>query len=390
MPSPYTKYWDLDPNTTYLNHGSFGPSPIEVRAAREQWSAQLQQQPMKFFCRQMEEQLEVTATDLADFLHTKPARLALVDNATFAMNIAAATTELQPGDEVLLTDHEYGAVRNIWQAKCKTTGARLNTVNLPFPLTEDEIVSAVSKAITDNTRVIVISHVTSPTAVTLPVHKLCQLAKQHRMTSVVDGPHAVAMLDIHLDELGCDFYCGSCHKWLSAAFGSGFLWAHPRHHSRIQCPIISWGGSIAGRPACWQDRFNWLGTRDPAALLSISAAIEFLNRVGLNTFRTYASDLLNYAVNQLSEIEGIELLPGFQIDDVVSMCTIELPQPAGWKPGYHGQPDPLQAKLRDHHNIEIPIMSWNGRRLLRISAHLYNSTEDIDRLVEAVVGSVRS
>ncbi|APZ96093.1 aminotransferase class V-fold PLP-dependent enzyme [Fuerstiella marisgermanici] len=381
---PHADHWNLDPSTTYLNHGSFGPSPIAVRKAREEWSARLERQPMRFFCQDMEAELHVAAEHLAKFLHTKAARLALVDNATVAMNIVAESVDLKPGDEVLLTDHEYGAVRNIWNHKSQQTGAKIITAQLPFPLDDEGIVTALENAISDNTKMIVISHVTSPTAAILPVKAICQLAKRYGILTAIDGPHAIAMLDVHLDDIGCDYYCASCHKWLCAPFGSGFLWAHPKHHGKIRCPITSWGGSIAGRPSCWQDRINWLGTRDPAPLLSIPAAIEFFSELGLDTFRQHAHKLICHARRELLAMDGIGPFCTSTEADVVSMCAVELPQPADWKPGYHGHPDPLQLELRDEHGIELPVAAWNGRRFLRVSAHLYNSQEDIDKLLNAV------
>lgn len=384
MNESYAELWDLDPNTIYLNHGSFGPSPIEVRRIREDWSLQLERQPMRFFCQQMETLFADTAEQLAKFLRTKPARLALIDNATIAMNIVADSVALQTGDEILLTDHEYGAVRNIWQRKCQSTGAKIVTAQLPFPLNDDDTLSAIGNAITERTRIIVISHVTSPTAAILPVQRVCKLARQHGILTAIDGPHAVAMLDVHLDDIGCDYYCASCHKWLCAPFGSGFLWVHPRHHNKIQCPIVSWGGSIAGHAPLWQDRTNWLGTRDPAPLISISAAIAFLKRIGVNTFREHAHKLICHARKELLAIDGIGPFCTATEQDVISMCAVELPQPANWHPGYHGHPDPLQIELREQHGIETPVASWNGKRFLRVSAHLYNSMEHINKLLAAV------
>ncbi len=387
MTSPYAVLWDLDPETIYLNHGSFGPSPIEVRAVRDQWSAKLERQPMKFFCRQMESLLEKTAQDLAKFLHTKAARLALVDNATFAMGVAAESIELQSGDEVVLTDHEYGAVRNIWNQRCQLAGAKIITARLPLPLDDQSTVEAIEQTLSDRTKVIVVSHVTSPTASILPVKKICRLAKLRGVLTVIDGPHAVAMLDVQLDDIGCDFYCASCHKWLCASFGSGFLWVHPRHHHKVRCPIVSWGGSMSGQPASWKDRINWLGTRDPAALLSISTAIRFLRGITLPKFREHAHELITFFRREMLSVDGVGPLCTATEQDVVSMCAVELPQPSDWEAGYHGHPDPLQVHLRNDHGIEAMVAAWNGRRFLRVSAHLYNSKDDIEMLLEAVQGS---
>ncbi len=376
--------WELDPATVYLNHGSFGPSPLPVRQARESWSQQLQRQPMRFFCQQMEQQLEETTAVLAAFLQTKADRLVLTDNATFAMNVVAASVQLIPQDEVLLTDHEYGAVRNIWSHRCQQSGARVEVAVLPFPPTPDEVVESIAARITPRTRLLVVSHVTSATACILPVRQICELARQQRIPVCIDGPHAIAMLDVRPEQIGCDYYCGSGHKWLCAPFGSGFLWVHPRHQSRIRSPVVSWGGSISGRPASWKDSVNWQGTRDPAALLSISAAINFFTPERLTAFRDHSHDLLTYARRQLLTFPGVSEFCTPDEQDFISMCGVELPQPAGWKPGYHGHPDPLQTELRDQHGIEVPVASWNGHRYLRISTHLYNRREDIDALLNAL------
>ncbi|MCA9048254.1 MAG: aminotransferase class V-fold PLP-dependent enzyme, partial [Planctomycetaceae bacterium] len=364
----YASEWQLESGVIYLNHGSFGPAPVSVREACREWSSRLQRQPMKFFCREMEELLEGTAEDLAGFLNTSPARIALTDNATTAMNIVSHSVPLNAGDEVLLTDHEYGAVRNIWQEACRVSGAKLVTATLPYPLSSaDETTAAVAQMFTERTRVVVVSHVTSPTAAILPVQQICRTAGRRNILSVVDGPHAIGMLDVRPDEIGCDYFCASCHKWLCAAFGSGFLWVHPRHHSSVRCPIVSWGGSIAGRAPSWKDRINWLGTRDPAPLLSVSAALTFWKRVGLNTFRSHARQLAVSARDRLLQLPGTGPFCTPGRDDFVSMFAVELPQPADWRPGYHGHPDPLQADLRDRWNIEVPVASWNKRRYLRVS-----------------------
>lgn len=388
MPSinehPLASFWELDPTTTYLNHGSFGPSPLPVQQARAAWSERLERHPMRFFCQEMEAELERTSAVLAEFLKTHPERLALIDNATVAMNVVAASVDLKPGDEVLINDHEYGAVRNIWQAKCRESGTSLVTATLPFPPSAVDVVTAIESAITPKTRLIIVSHVTSATACILPIKAICRMAASHKIPVCVDGPHAIAMLDVNLDDLGCDYYCASGHKWLCAPFGSGFLWVHPRHHSSIRCPIISWGGSIAGRPATWKDRTNWLGTRDPAPFLAMADAVNFFTPERLSQFREHAHALVCHARRGLLEMPGVQSFCTPEESDFVSMAAVELPRPNGWKPGYHGAPDPLQIELRDRHQIEIPVGSWNGRRFLRVSAHLYTTLADVDRFLAAI------
>lgn len=376
-------FWSLDADTVYLNHGSFGPSPQPVQDAFVDWNRRVERQPMRFFCEELEERLEETAAHLADRLGTRSNRIVPVDNATFAMNVVACSTDLQGGDEVLLTDHEYGAVRTIWQRRCEATGSRVVTVRLPDPPVPESVTEAVGSALTDQTRLLIVSHVTSATAVTLPVAEICRVARRRRVPVCVDGPHAVGMRDVRLDELGCDFYCASGHKWLCAAFGSGFLWAHPRHQTRIRSPVISWGGSLSGRPPSWKDGLHWPGTRNPAALLSLSAALEFLTDRRLELFRAHAHRLVTRARRSLLEIPGVGSFCTPSESEFVSMCAVELPQPPGWQPGYHGRPDPLQLRLRAE-GIEVPVGSWGGRRCLRVSAHLYNTTDDIDRFLRSV------
>lgn len=387
MTNEFQHLWAIDPQTTYLNHGSFGPSPVQVQQVRAEWSRKLEGQPMRFFCRQMEEELDLAAAALANLLGTKSSRIALIDNATFAMNVVASSTSLSEQDEVILTDHEYGAVRNIWRRKCRESGARLVIAKLPCPLTDSGVVAAIEACVSARTRMIVMSHVTSATAAILPVRQVCTMASELGVKTVIDGPHAIGMLDVEVDRLHCDFYCASCHKWLCAPFGSGFLWVHPRHQAQIQSPIEGWGGSMAGNPARWQDGLNWMGTRDPAAMLSIPSAIDFMKAVTWKAFRDHARQLVVRARQQLLEVDGVGPLCTPDDAHLVSMACVELPQPGGWKPGYHGHPDPLQVSLRDDHQIEIPVGSWNGHRFLRVSAHLYNTDDDIEKLIDVVRSS---
>ena len=377
-------FWKLNPDCIYLNHGSFGPSPLPVQQARARWSDRLERQPMRFYCQEMELELDRVAGVLARFLGTQGDRIALLDNATMAMNVVASSLTLHTGDEILLTDHEYGAVRNIWQAKCRDSGARIMTAVLPFPLQDAGTVEAIEAVITKKTRLIVVSHVTSATACVLPIKAICQMASRHKIPVCVDGPHAIAMLDVNLNDLGCDFYCASCHKWLCAPFGSGFLWVHPKHMSSIKCPVVSWGGSIAGRDASWKDRTNWLGTRDPAPLLAIGDAIEFFDKARLSEFRSHAHSMVAYARQGLLTIPGSGTFCTPSDTDFVSMVAVELPQTNGWKPGYHGHPDTMQLALRDQYGIELLMGSWNSRRFLRVSSHLYTTLSDIEKLVDSV------
>ncbi|HUG93157.1 MAG TPA: aminotransferase class V-fold PLP-dependent enzyme [Planctomycetaceae bacterium] len=381
--------WTIPGDVTYLNHGSFGPSPRVVQDARSAWSARLERQPMQFFVRDMETELDAAAATLADLVGADADDLIFVDNATAGMNIVAASVDLRPGDEVLLSDHEYGAVVRIWREACRRAGAALVVRPLPSPLDSAEAVAdELLSGITDRTRLIVVSHVTSPTAAILPVALICRRARERGVAVCIDGPHALAMIPVNLRQIDCDFYAASCHKWLSAPFGSGFLYVARRRQRDLRPAVMSWGGSISGRPASWKDEFSWSGTRDPAAFLAVPAAIAFLETYGLDDFRRDTHQLAASARRRIGELTGLEPLVPEGPAWYGSMVAVPLPATAA-EPVHPAQPDPLQAALWQRFRVEAPVMRWQGRRLLRVSCHLYNGPSDIDRLVAALAELTR-
>jgi isopenicillin-N epimerase len=376
--------WSLRPGVVYLNHGSFGPSPRCVIEAREEWSRRLEAEPMDFFVRTMEADLDAAAEELGRFVGADADGIVFVPNATVAMNLVAANVRLRPGDEVLATNHEYGAVLRIWREACRAAGAELVVRRLPeFLDSGEEIAEAFLAGITDRTRLVVVSHVTSPTAVILPVKAICEGARRRGVPVCVDGPHAPAMVDVNLAALGCDYYCASLHKWLSAPFGSGFLYVAKRHRQGLRPVVTSWGGSLGGRPASWKDEFTWAGTYDPAPYLAVPEAIRFLDRVGIERFRERAHALARSARERLVTLTGIEPFVADTAQRYGSMIALPLPPLDGFEGG-HGRADPLQLRLWQERRIEVPVMHWGGHRLLRVSCHLYNTEEDLDRLSKAL------
>ena len=374
--------WEFAPGVTYLNHGSFGPSPRAVRDSRQRWTEELERNPMEFFVRRQEGLLDEASHSLGQFLGCRPENLAFVPNATVAMNIVAENTQLEPGDEVLLNDHEYGAVIRIWGSHCKRAGAKTVLARLPMgETTANDRVDAIFHRVTPRTKMIVISHVTSPTALILPVEEVCRRAKPLGIPVCIDGPHAIAMLPLQLDQLGCDFYCASLHKWLAAPFGSGFLYSKPKHRSGLKPAIISWGRSLSGRATRWVDEFHWTGTSDPAAYLAVPEAIRFLQSVGLDRFRDQCHSLAQYAGQQLTDHCGA--IPLARDHEYGTMLTLELPQLQRVEQ-QPGTPHPLQLRLATEFGIEIPIVEWQDRLHIRVSCHLYNTPEQIDRLVEVL------
>jgi isopenicillin-N epimerase len=381
---PLRREWTFDPGVVYLNHGSFGPSPDVVRRARERYSEELEREPMDFFVRRLEERLEAAAARLGTFVGASPDNLAFVPNATCAMNIVAASVELAAGDEVLLTDQEYGAVIRLWGRRCRAAGAGTVVAALPSPPTSpEEIVAAVAGGITDHTRLLVVSHVTSQTATAMPVEAICRAARERGVPVCIDGPHALAMRPLALDRLGCDFYCASGHKWLSAPFGSGFLYVAPRRKQTLVPAITSWGKSLSGRSSRWQDELHWFGTYDPAPYLAVPDAIAFLESVGMEQFRTATHALARRARQRLREVVGAEPLTPDAVEWYGSMVTLRLPQLAPSE-AWPGKPHPLQTALWEQHRIEVPVFHWKQAVHLRVSCHLYNSPDEVELLCQAV------
>ncbi len=379
--------WSLQPGTLYLNHGAFGPSPAPVLSARRQAMDELESNPMDFYVRQLDDRLDAVCARMAHTFGCGAGDLVLVPNSTVAMNAVAASVKLAAGDEVLLTDHDYGAVVRAWGRRCSTVGAKTVLACPPDELqSPSQITEAIAARITSRTRIIVVSHITSPTAIIFPVAEICRLAKERGILVCIDGPHALMTQSINLRQLGCDYYVASCHKWLSAPFGSGFLYVDRRHQSSTQPVITSWGRRLSGGPQRWQDEFHWFGTFDPTPLLAIPAALDFLEQqVGIERFRNQTHDLARYARKSLEKIAGSQALVPDEIEWYGSMIAIPLPG-VSRSADYPNMTHPLQQALWEEAQIEIPIIEWRGRVHIRISCHLYHSPSDVDRLCQALEG----
>ncbi|MFO0903264.1 MAG: aminotransferase class V-fold PLP-dependent enzyme [Pirellulales bacterium] len=379
----WRRQWNLRSDTIYLNHGSFGPPPQPVLDAQRRWKAALDEQPMDFFVRQYEPAWREARRRLAAWLDTRDENLVFVENATHAMNVVADSFPLQRDEEVLFTDHEYGAVLRIWERRCAQVQAAPPVIaRLPLPMESvEQVVDALFAKVTSRTRLIVVSHITSPTAVILPVAEICRRAAREGIAVCIDGPHAPAQVPLSLDSLNADFYAASCHKWLSAPFGSGFLYVAPRWQDRVRSPLLSWGRLLPAKPEKWDDEFLWSGTRDSSPYFSIPTAIDFLESYGMDRFRETTHALARYARQSLVDLFGLEpIVP----DDPAwygTMAHVPLPP---------GDARVLQIALWQQHHIEVPIVAWNDRRYVRVSCHLYNDASQIDALVHALKDLTRT
>jgi isopenicillin-N epimerase len=347
-----------------------------VQAERQAWSERIERNPVDFFVRQLASAIDHATERLAEFVGTQAGNLVLVDNATTGMNAVAASVRLKPGDEVLLNDHEYGAVVRIWENTCRSSGARCVVQKLAVPFASpEELVDSLMAGMTARTKLLVTSHFTSPTATKFPVADICRRAHERGVPVCIDGPHAVAMVPLEIDRLDCDFYTASCHKWLCAPFGAGFLYVHPRMQTDVRPAVISWGRLLDERPPIWRDEFHWVGTRDISSWLSIPASIDFMQRIGLEAFRDRTHRLAQYARGRLEDVTGLSALVPDSADWYGSMISMPIEVDDAIA---------LQKALWRLHQIEVPVMQWSGRRLLRISCHAYTQSSDIDRLVDCL------
>lgn len=367
--------WDVRAGTTYLNHGSFGLPPKAVKHARRQWIDRLDEQPMDFYVRHLEDLVLATRQKLSNFVGTAAENLVLVDNATYGMNVVADSFPLNAGDQVLLNDHEYGAVHRIWQRACARVGAEVVVAKLPGQFeTAGEVVESLMAGVSEKTKILIVSHITSPTAVTLPVKKVCVAAQARGVAVCVDGPHAPAQLDVNIEDIGCDFYTASCHKWLCATLGTGFLFAAPPWQGKIEPLNKSWGRLLPKMPEHWTDEFTWSGTRDISAFLSISTAIDFMSEIGLELFRKRSHWLAQYARYRLEEQFKTQAIMPDDARWYLSMAHV--PLPIGNTVNYSG----LQEHLWREFGIEVPVIEFNDRWFIRVSCHLYNAADQIDYL----------
>ncbi|HKP53621.1 MAG TPA: aminotransferase class V-fold PLP-dependent enzyme [Chloroflexia bacterium] len=365
----------LRPGVAFLNHGSFGACPKPVFDAYQAWQRELEEQPVEFLARRINTLLAEARSRLGSFIGADSDNLVFVPNATYGVNIAARSFDLAPGDEVLATDHEYGATDRIWRFICGQRGANYVRRPIPLPLPGDaEIVEELWRGVTGRTKVIFMSHITSPTAVIFPVAEICKRARDAGIITVIDGAHAPGQVELALEELGADFYTGNCHKWLCAPKGAGFLYAPRDRQALLQPLVVSWGWeSETPGPSRFIDYFSWAGTSDPSAYFSVSAAIEYQNEHNWAEVREACHKLAVWARRRLAAVIGMPLI--CVEDSFVQMFSIELPP---------GSIERLGMRLWDEYQVEVPMVRWNGRELMRVSIQAYNRVGDVERLEAAL------
>lgn len=360
----------LDPAVAFLNHGSFGACPLPVFEDYQRWQRELERQPVEFLGRRADERLDAARARLAAYIGASADDLIFVPNVTFAINLVARSLALQPDDEVLATDHEYGAMDYLWEFICARTGAHYRRQRLTPPfLSADEVVEALWRGVTPRTRAIFVSHITSPTALILPVSAICRRARAAGILTIVDGAHAPGHVPLDLAALDADFYAGNCHKWLCAPKGSGFLYARRDHHRWLEPLVISWGWLPE---ASFVTRNQWQGTRDLAAFLAVPAAIDFQAERDWADVRARCHDLARAARERLASLTSLEPIVADSPDWFGQMVTAPLPP---------CDAEAVKNQLYDQYRVEVPLVIWNGRPHIRLSFQGYNTPDDLERLL---------
>ena len=381
------QHWTLDPAITYLNHGSFGATPKVVLEKQAELRAQLEREPVRFMVRELETLLDDARNELAEFVGADPESLAFVPNATAGVNAVLRSLDLDQHDELLVTSHEYNASRNTLEYAAGLAGAKVVPVDVPFPIkSPDQVFDTIMERVSDRTRLLLIDHITSQTGLIFPIARVIEELNRRGIDTLVDGAHAPGMVPLHLDALGTAYYTANLHKWVCAPKGAAFLFVRANRRLGIRPVVISHGANATRKDRSrYHLEFDWPGTYDPTAWLSIPASLRFMPSLvdgGWPEVMRRNHELALRARDLLCGRLGIDKPAPDEM--LGSMAAIPLPDGKPYVPTLVG--DQLQDALFER-GIEVPIMPWphQPKRTLRISAQLYNSIEDYEALANALV-----
>lgn len=369
----------LDPDVTFLNHGSFGATPRPVFEVYQAWQRRLERQPVHFFMNELAGYLAEARGVLGDFVNAEPGDLVFVPNATFGLNVLVRSLDLGQGDEVLTTDHEYGACANTWEFMSAKRGFRFSRQAIPLPFAaQEEIVEQFWQGVSTQTSVIFISHITSSTAVRFPVKQICTRAREAGILTIVDGAHTLGQIALDMQDIGADFYLSNGHKWLCSPKGSAFLYTRRERQHLVEPLVVGWGWGpernvFSGSD--YVDYLQWLGTNDLSAYLAVPAAIRFQEEHNWTAVRERCHGLLQEAIDRICLLTGLESVYA-GTDAFRQMAVAPLPLISDLKR--------MKAELYQAYRVEVPLVEWNGRHFIRVSVQGYNSPADIENLLAAL------
>lgn len=380
----------LDPKIIFLNHGSYGATPQPVFEVYQEWQRELERQPVEFLGRRADALLAEARAALAEYLNVEANEVVYFPNPTTAINMVARNLDkllkgytsepLRPGDQILTTDHEYGALVRTWKFNCQKLGLEYVERHIPLPVsTHAQLIEHFWAGVTERTRVITISHITSPTALMFPIEEVCRRARESGILCIVDGAHAPGQISLDIPRIGADIYTGACHKWLCAPKGSAFLYVRKELGEYLDPLVVSWGYQAENGFGCgvpFIDYHEWQGTRDLAAFLSVPAAIEFQRAHQWEIVRDNCHQIAIDAHRRINQLTGFPSIYGQAADWFRQMFTARLPEDTDLKR--------LQDNLYRTYDIEVPTISWSGEKFIRASIQGYNQSSDVDALLEAL------
>ncbi len=381
--------WSLDPDVLHLNHGSFGACPNRILEQQTQLRKQMEYNTLRFFEQDLPDLLETAREALGLFLGAPASDLVFVDNATMGVTTVLSNLNLIAGDRVLITDHGYNACSNAARFFAEKTGAVVDLINLPFPGSDsNEVIERILKGCTSRTRILLIDHITSPTALIMPLEDIVPAVQQRGIQVLVDGAHAPGMLPLRLAELGADYYTGNCHKWMCAPKGTAFLYVRSEHQSNLHPLTISHGmNRPVGESTRFRLEFDWIGTRDLTGFLTLPALIDYMDGIsneGWAGIMVRNRALAVEARDLICQELGLEL--PCPVDMIGSLATICLPGSVETTFTDYHVIDPLKQILRRQYGIEVSLSAWPSPagRYLRISTQLYNALSQYRQLTEAL------
>ena len=386
MNSNFKKLFLLNKKLIFLNHGSFGACPKSVFKSYHDWQLKLENQPVAFLdqARDFNKHMKNPRIFLAKKVNVQPNDLVGVTNATVGLNAVAQSMALKKDDEILISDHEYGALEKTWDYVAKKNKAKIIQVKVPLPLiSENQFVEAFKNKMTKKTKILFISHITSPTALVFPLKKLIKEANKRGIISIIDGAHAPGHIKLNITDLNVDYYSGNCHKWMMAPKGSAFLWANKNKKNILEPLVISHGwlpnnykrlqkGEFSNDR--FVDSFEVQGTRDPSAWLTIPDAIKFIKN---KKYQKAFNDSSKLAYETASKIAQLTKKPLLAKQNFLAPQMISIPVPK-----YNV--DKLKKLLLEKFNIEIPVIKWKNKCFVRISIQIYNTKEDANKLIWAL------
>lgn len=376
-------HWLLEPDTVYLNHGTVGATPRRVLAAQQAIREEIERQPARFLLRELtsigggaegtSKRLRAAAAAVAAFLGARGDDLVFVDNTTAGVNAVLRSLPLAPGDEIVITDHTYGGVAKAAAFVARERGAAVRTVELPWPPDADAVCEAVAAALGPRTRIAIVDHVTSLSALVLSVARIAAACRARGVRVLVDGAHAPGAISLDIPALGADWYVGNLHKWCWTPRSCGILWAAPDRQAGLHPPVVSWGLDQG-----FTAEFDWPGTRDPSAALAAPTAIELMRELGVGAVQAYNHALAWQAGGVLAERWGVPLVQ--REEQIGTMVTVPLPPEAGSSPE---DAQRLRDALLFEDHIEVQLHPFRDRLWIRVSAQIYNDASDVERLARA-------